>query len=233
MPETTNRPQEPASELTTFRRAPQRGTHDRSVIDGILDEGYLCHVGIVDDDPRTSPDGPTPVVIPTLYARLGDHLVLHGSPASRLLRRSRSSRVCVTVSLVDGFVLARSAFHHSMNYRSVVVFGRPEVVPDGEKPAVLDALVERIAPGRVDHVRPVHDREVRGTLVLRLPLDEASAKVRSGDPIDDEEDYDLPVWAGVVPVTTGYGPPRPDPRLMAGVPLPDHVRDFRRQPRRT
>lgn len=212
------------TDRTTHRRAPHRGSHDRSVIDGILDEGYLCHVGVVEE----TAGGATPVVTPTLYARLGDHLVFHGSPASRLLRRSKTGEVCVTVTLLDGFVLARSTFHHSANYRSVMVFGRPEVVPDDEKAAVLDAMVEKITPGRVAHVRPMHEKEVKGTLVLRLPLDEASAKIRTGGPIDDEEDYALPVWAGVVPIITEFGPPEVDPAMRLEVPIPEHVTGFRR-----
>ncbi|MFV0523756.1 MAG: pyridoxamine 5'-phosphate oxidase family protein [Acidimicrobiales bacterium] len=216
---TTSTPTPAPSPRSTVRRLPERGRYDRDTIDAILDEAFLCHVGLVHDG--------APVVIPTLHARLGDHIVLHGSPASRLLRTGRAQEICVTVTLVDGFVLARSTFHHSMNYRSVVVFGRPEIVPDHEKAAVLDAMVEKLAPGRVAHVRPSHDKEIRGTLVLRLPLTEASAKVRTGGPSDDAEDYDLPVWAGVVPVHTTFGTPVVDPDATVEVPVPDHVARFR------
>jgi nitroimidazol reductase NimA-like FMN-containing flavoprotein (pyridoxamine 5'-phosphate oxidase superfamily) len=216
-----------ATSRTTLRQAPLRGFHDRSVITEILDEGYLCHVGVIDDDSGDG-GGAVPVVVPTLYARLGDHVVFHGSPASRLLRRAKGGQVCLTVTLIDGFVLGRSTFHHSMNFRSVMIFGSPEPVPDDEKATTLDTMVERLAPGRVDHVRPMHEREVRATLVLRLPIDEASAKIRTGGPVDDEEDYDLPVWAGVIPVTTAYGRPEVDPAMRVAVPTPTHVTRFRR-----
>ncbi|MFV0258673.1 MAG: pyridoxamine 5'-phosphate oxidase family protein [Acidimicrobiales bacterium] len=216
---TTSTPTPPSSPRSTVRRLPERGRYDRATIDAILDEAFLCHVGLVHEG--------SPVVIPTLHALIGDDLVLHVSPASRLLRSGRAQEVCVTVTLVDGFVLARSTFHHSMNYRSVVVFGRPEVVPGHEKAAVLDAMVDKLAPGRTEHVRPMHDKEIRGTVVLRLPLDEASAKVRTGGPSDDAEDYDLPVWAGVVPVHTVFGAPVVDPDATVDVPTPEHVTRFR------
>lgn len=206
------------SERTTVKRMAERGAYDAETVYAILDEAYLCHVGVVVDG--------SPIVIPTLHARIGDHLVLHGSPASRMLRTATTQEICVTATLVDGFVLARSAFHHSINYRSVVVLGRPEVVPDEEKAATLDALVEKLVPGRIPFLRPMTEREVRSTSVIRLPLDEASAKIRTGPPGDDEEDYDLPIWAGVVPVGTVYGPPETDPAMRMDVAVPDHVADF-------
>ncbi|MEM7276038.1 MAG: pyridoxamine 5'-phosphate oxidase family protein [Actinomycetota bacterium] len=207
------------TDRTTVKRLPNRGHYDRDVVYSIVDEAVVCHVGTVEDG--------LPMVIPTLHARVGDDLLLHGSPASRMLRSAKTQEVCVTITLIDGYVLARSAFHHSMNYRSVVVLGRPEIVPKEEKAAALDALVERLVPGRIPSLRPMTDKEVRGTAILRLPLSEASAKVRTGAPGDDEEDYDLPIWAGVVPVATTYGEPITDPAMRFDVPVPDHVTDFR------
>ena len=209
---------------TEFKRLPERGTHDRQVIDAILDEAYLCHVGITDEH--------GPIVIPTLYARDADTILLHGSPASRLLRTARNRAICVTVTLTDGFVLARSAFHHSMNYRSVMVFGTPEgITDDREKQRALGLIVEHLVPGRNPFLRPMSSNEVKGTTVLRLPLDHASAKVRTGPPEDDEEDYELPIWAGVLPITTGYGEPVVDPALTHHVEVPDHVTGYMREAR--
>jgi nitroimidazol reductase NimA-like FMN-containing flavoprotein (pyridoxamine 5'-phosphate oxidase superfamily) len=208
------------SERTTVKRVPNRGHYDRSVIDPIIDEAMVCHVGIVHDG--------GPIVIPTLHARVDDHLILHGSPASRLLRSARQQEICATITLVDGFVLARSAFHHSMNYRSVVVVGQPEEVPADEKWDALDALVERLVPGRLPFLRPMTDKEVRATSVLRLPLTEASAKVRTGPPVDEPEDYELPIWAGVLPITTGYGPVENDPAMTEDLEVPDHVTAYAR-----
>lgn len=192
---------------TTVKRRAQRGVYDHAAILRILDEALVCHVGFVADG--------QPFVLPTAYARIADDLYLHGSPSSRMLRTGRGGvGLCVTVTLLDGLVLARSAFHHSMNYRSVVLLGTAtEVVDPDEKQAALRALVEHVAPGRYASVRPPTDDEITGTLVLRLPIDEGSAKVRSGPPIDDEGDYDWPVWAGVIPLGLRSGAPVPDPRL--------------------
>lgn len=204
-----------------MKRLPQRGRYDRATIDAILDEAFVCHVGIVVDG--------KPIVMPTLHARVDDHLLLHGSPASRLLRAAVTQEVCITVTLVDGFVLARSAFHHSVNYRSVILFGRPEKLEDGaEKAAALDAIVERLVPGRLESLRQTTPKEVAGTTVLRVPIDEASAKIRDGWPVDDDEDYDHPVWAGVIPVHTVYGEPETDPSMRMEVPVPDCASDYRR-----
>lgn len=207
------------SERTTIKRMGERGLYDRDTIYSILDDSYVCHVGIVVDD--------QPIVIPTLHARVGDHLLLHGSPASRMLRTAKTQDICVTVTLVDGWVLARSALHHSMNYRSVTVIGRPELVPKEEKADLLDALVERLVPGRIDSLRTMTADEVKATTILRLPLVEAAAKVRTGPPGDDEEDYELPIWAGVVPVTTTYGEPETDPAMRMEVEVPEHAKHFR------
>ena len=207
------------TDRTTVKRLPARAAYDRDTIYSILDEAYVCHVGVIVDE--------VPIVIPTLHARVGDDLILHGSPASRMLRTARTQQISVTATLVDGFVLARSAFHHSMNYRSVVVVGEPEVVPADEKAQLLDALVERLTPGRIPFLRPMTENEVKATSVLRLPLAEASAKIRTGPPGDDEEDYDLPIWAGVVPVETVYGEPETDPAMRMDVEIPAHVTNFR------
>lgn len=210
----------PTTARTALRRLPKRGSFERQTVYEILDEGFVCHVGFVADG--------QPFVIPTAYGRAGDELYLHGARASRMLKAlAGGSDVCVTVTLTDGLVLARSAFHHSINYRSVVVFGRARVVEsDEEKTRALRAFTEHVMPGRWDEVRWPTPQELAATLVLALPLSEASAKIRTGPPIDDEEDYALPVWAGVVPLGTSAGEPEPDPRLPAGTPLPEHVEGF-------
>ena len=201
----------PQTPRTTLKRLPQRGSYDRELIDRILDEGFICHVGFAVDG--------KPFVIPTGYARVGDRLFIHGSQASRMLRTlGQGIDVCVTVTLIDGLVLARSAFHHSMNYRSVVVFGRATVVeePD-EKMAALLALSEHMIRGRWADVREPSEQEMKQTTVLSLALAEASAKVRTGPPIDDEQDYDLPVWAGVIPLRMVADEPFHDGRVPARV----------------
>jgi nitroimidazol reductase NimA-like FMN-containing flavoprotein (pyridoxamine 5'-phosphate oxidase superfamily) len=212
----------PQTSRTTLKRLPQRGSYDREIINQILDEGFICHVGFAVDG--------KPFVIPTGYARVGDGLVIHGSQASRMLRTlGQGIDVCLTVTLIDGLVLARSAFHHSMNYRSVVVFGRATVVEDPEeKRALLRALSEHMIPGRWDEVREPNERELQQTTVLLLPLEEASAKIRTGPPLDDEEDYDLPVWAGVIPLRLIAEVPVNDPRLSANTDVPEYVDDYDR-----
>jgi uncharacterized protein len=204
------------------RRTPERGAYDRQVADAILDEGLVAHVGLASDD--------GPVVIPMLYGRDGDRLLLHGSAASRLMRGgARGAEVCVTVTLVDGLVLARSAFHHSMNYRSVVVFGRAIPITDlDERRAALDRLVEQLVPGRRPDVRPPSEKELRSTLVLALPLDEFSVKRRAGDPIDEDDDLDLPVWAGVIPLTTVPGAPVTTGDLRADIAPPAYASGYAR-----
>ena len=192
-------PSAPPSPRATVRYK-GRGHYDRELVHAILDEAVLCHVGVVQEDG-------SPLVLPTLFARDGDAIYVHGSPASRLLRAGKKGvDVCVTVMLLDGFVMAKSAFHHSVNYRSVVVFGTAEEVTDAdEKARALELLVEHVHPGRSAECRPPNDKELKATLVLRLPLDEASAKVREGGPIDDDEDLDLPYPAGVIPVRSVRG----------------------------
>ena len=217
----------PRTDRTTLRRLPKRGTYDREVIHAILDEALICHLGFVAED--------QPFVIPTIHVRLGETLYVHGSPASRMLKMlDRGVEVCAAVTLVDGLVLARSAFHHSMNYRSAMVFGTALAVADQEeKRRVLQALSEHLVKGRWHEVRGPSPEELKGTLVLSLPINEASAKVRTGPPVDDEEDYALPVWAGVLPFRMTAGEPEADPRLSREVPLPRHLqRVFRARPRR-
>ncbi len=207
---------------TTVKRRAQRGLYDHQAIVRILDEGLVCHLGFVVDD--------QPFVLPTAYARIDDRLYLHGSPSNRMLRAGKSGlAVCLTVTLLDGLVLARSAMHHSMNYRSVVLLGTAtEVVDPAEKRAAFRALVEHVVPGRYPTVRPPSDDEITGTLVLRLPIAEGSAKVRSGPPLDDEEDYALPVWAGVVPLALRPGAPIADPRLDPERLVPRHASAYGR-----
>lgn len=210
------------TERTTLKRLPKRGEYDRSVVYAILDEGFVCHVGFVVDD--------KPVVIPTAYGRIGDDLYIHGSAASRMLRSLETGiDLCVTVTLIDGLVLARSAFHHSINYRSVLVFGNAGVVTDSdEKMKALHAFTDHVVRERWEDVRPPNENELRATLVLKLPLVEASAKVRTGPPIDDEEDYSLRVWAGVVPLTLNAGEPINDERLPTGIEPPRYAREYSR-----
>jgi nitroimidazol reductase NimA-like FMN-containing flavoprotein (pyridoxamine 5'-phosphate oxidase superfamily) len=203
---------------TQVRRLPKRAVYDKAQVHAILDEGFLCHIGFVVDG--------QPYVIPTGYGRSGDQIYIHGSAASRMLRTlGEIVPVCVTVTLVDGFVLARSAFHHSMNYRSVVVLGQARVVSDPEeKLAALRCFTNHIVPGRWEEVRQPTEPELRSTLVLAVPLDEVSAKLRTGPPIDDEEDYALPVWAGVVPLKPWFGDPAPDARVLPDVAPLDNAR---------
>jgi len=210
------------TERTKLKRLPKRGHFDRETVYGILDEGFICHVGF-------APEG-QPFVIPTGYARDGDKLYIHGSQASRMLRAlSTGVDVCVTVTIIDGLVLARSAFHHSMNYRSVVIFGRATLVEDSEeKMAALLALSEHIIRGRWAEVREPTEVEMKQTTVLSLPLVEASAKIRTGPPLDDEEDYAMDVWAGVIPLRLVAGEPIDDPRLIEGVEVPSYAREYKR-----
>jgi uncharacterized protein len=214
---------EAPSERTRVRRLPERGDYDRATIDRILDEALICHVAWVTDDgePRT---------IPTIHVRVGDTLYFHGSRASRTLQALRAgSEVCVAATIVDGLVLARSSFHHSMNYRSAIAFGTAREVTDrAEQLAVAHALAEHVAPGRGADARPPTDDELRQTLMLAIGLDESSAKIRTGPPKDDEDDLDLPVWAGVLPVAIVPQDPLPAPDLHDGIPTPAYVEIYRR-----
>ena len=205
---------------TKVKRLPERGNYDRETICAILDEALICHVGFTIDS--------QPYVIPTGFARIGDDLYIHGSAASRMLRNlSDGINVCITVTLIDGLVLARSAFHHSINYRSVVILGKAELVVDpDEKYKALEAFTEHMIPGRWTDVRWPTELELKATSVLRLPIEEASAKIRTGDPKDDEEDYALEVWAGVLPLETTTGEPLADSQLPDNIPAPNYVLEY-------
>jgi hypothetical protein len=214
---------EPASDRVRLRRKRERGSYERDVIDAILDEALIAHLGTVSQDGQ-------PIVVPMLHARSGDVVYCHGSVASRSLRAMREGvPACLTVSLLDGLVLARSAMHHSANYRSAIILGVARAVEDdSEKQAALRAIVEHIVPGRAAHIRGPSANELKATAVLALPIDEASAKVRTGPPVDDDEDHAVEVWAGVLPLRTVLGAPEPDPALRAGIELPAHAADYSR-----
>ncbi len=211
------------SPRTTVARQRDRGRYDRDTINAIIDESLICHVGSTVDD--------QPYVIPTTHARIDDRLYIHGSVGSRMLKNMRQGvPVCVTMTLLDGLVLARSAFHHSMNYRSAMILGvAQEVTGEDEKRVAFDALVNHVVPGRSADVRAADAQELKATSVLRLGIDEASAKVRRGPPIDADEDYALTCWAGVLPLQLLPGAPIDDPRLMLGTPVPPNVSTYRRQ----
>jgi nitroimidazol reductase NimA-like FMN-containing flavoprotein (pyridoxamine 5'-phosphate oxidase superfamily) len=208
------------TDRTTVRRQSQRASYERELVDAVIDEALSCHVGFAVEG--------RPWVIPTIHARVDDVLYLHGAAANHMLRSLTGGiEACVTITLVDGLVLARSAFHHSMNYRSVMVFGRLTAVDDTEeKRSALHALVEHVVPGRMTEARPPSDAELRKTLVLSLPIDEASAKVRTGGPIDDPEDLSLPIWAGQLPLVSTYGLPITEADTTATVPA--YVTGYRR-----
>jgi len=208
------------TERTALKRLAKRGSYDRAVVEAILDEALVCHVGFA--------AGGQPYVLPTTYARVGDRLYIHGSAASRMLRTLGDGvAVCVTVTLLDGLVLARSAFHHSMNYRSVVILGTASPVEDrDEKLRALEAVVDHMMPGRWATVRGPSEQELKATLVLRLPLAELSAKVRTGPPLDDAADYAAGCWAGEIPLRLAALPPVGDPALAAGIDVPPAVADY-------
>jgi nitroimidazol reductase NimA-like FMN-containing flavoprotein (pyridoxamine 5'-phosphate oxidase superfamily) len=214
----------PPTRRVQVKRLPDRGSYDRSTVDAVLDEALICHLGF-------SVEG-QPYVIPTIHARDGDRLYVHGSSASRMLRTLKAGvPACLTVTIVDGLVMARSAFHHSINYRSVMVLGTAlEVTDPKEKLAALHAVTDHVAPGRWEEVRPPTPDELRQTTVLRMGLDEASAKIRSGPPVDDPADVPLPVWAGVVPLRQVASPPVAEERVPVGVAVPGYLRDYVRTP---
>jgi len=216
--------QMPTARTRVVREA-HRGVYDRQTLYGILDEGFVCHVGFVADG--------QPFVIPTSYGRDGANLYIHGSAASRMLRQMRDGMaVCVTVTLLDGLVLARSVFNHSMNYRSAVILGKASLVDDPEeKLAALRVLSEHILPGRWDDARQPNERELKQTWVLRVPIEEFSAKVRTGPPIDDEEDYSFPTWAGVLPLEMKAGDPIDDSRFDSSRGVPTYVKSYSRKDR--
>jgi nitroimidazol reductase NimA-like FMN-containing flavoprotein (pyridoxamine 5'-phosphate oxidase superfamily) len=207
---------------TRLGRQRDRARLDRAALYEVLDAGMICHLGVIMDG--------TPTVIPTGYGRIGATMFVHGSTANRSLRAAAAGEICVTVTLLDGIVLARSIFHHSMNYRSAVIYGRPTVVDDPrQKLDALQAISERLAPGQWDAVRTPNQKELAATTVMAVPLDEASVKVRQGPPGDEDEDYARDVWAGVLPVHQVFGAPVPDPLLRPGIPVPSHI-EARRNP---
>ncbi len=209
------------TERTTLKRLPKRGKFDRETMNAILDEALVCHLGF-------NYEG-KPAVIPTSFVRDGDHVYLHGSRKSRALVEADGKDVCFCVTLLDGLVLARSVFHHSMNYRSAVVYARAqEVTGNEERRRALRLLVEHIVPGRTAEAREPNAKEMAATLVLKISLEEGSAKVRTGPPADDEPDMELPVWAGVIPAQTHWGPPEAAPDLKAGVEAPEYVMSYKR-----
>ncbi len=204
------------------RRVPERAHYDKATIYQIVDEALICHVGFVQEG--------QPFVIPTIHARVDDRLILHGAKASRLLKHvEQGHEICVTITLLDGLVMARSVFHHSMNYRSVLLFGKGHVVNDKqEKLGYMEALTEHIMPGRWDDARRPNEKELKATTLVVLTIDSASAKVRTGPPVDDEEDYQLPVWAGVLPISQQVMEPIDDPGLEHVIPVPEYIRKYHR-----
>lgn len=208
------------TDRNTVKRLPQRGRYERETVNAILDEGFVCHVGFVQDG--------QPFVIPTLHARDGDTLLLHGSSASRLMKYAGAGgAVCVTVTHVDGIVLARSIFNHSINYRSAVLFGKGQLLTEPEaKLAALAMFTERLLPGRWDDAREPNRKELKATAVVAIPIDSASAKVRTGPPHDDDEDLALPVWAGVLPLHQQYGTPLADPEAATAQPFPAYLEEY-------
>ncbi len=212
----------PVTSRNRVRRLPRRGHYDRKTVHAIIDEALVCHVAF-------SMDG-VPSVIPTLHARLGESLLLHGSRASRLLRHvGEGHPVSVAMTILDGIVLARSVFHHSMNYRSVVLHGTGHMLDsEEEKRAALEAFAEHIARGRWSDARKPSRKELKATTVVSIPIDLAAAKIRTGPPLDDDEDYSLPIWAGVLPLSLEAGKPEPDPRLGRDIRMPSYIRRYRR-----
>ncbi|MDQ6696220.1 MAG: pyridoxamine 5'-phosphate oxidase family protein [Actinomycetota bacterium] len=212
---------------TTVKRAPDRARYERAFVHAVLDEGLVAHVGIADDDGQ-------PFVLPMVYARDGERLLLHGSVASRMGRRLEAGvKVCVTVTLLDGIVLARSAFHHSLNYRSVVVLGvARKVIDEADRARAFECLVEQVAPGRAAEVREPNAPESRQTILLELPIAEASAKTRTGPPVEDPIDLQDPTWGGVIPVSLRFGAPEPDEHTPTGAPVPASAVAYGRPARR-
>jgi nitroimidazol reductase NimA-like FMN-containing flavoprotein (pyridoxamine 5'-phosphate oxidase superfamily) len=200
-------------------RVPHRGVYDKDAIYKIIDEALICHVGLVQDN--------QPFVIPMLHARQGDHFLLHGATTSRLIQYVQSGKeICIAITLVDGLVLARSAMHHSMNYRSVVFFGQGHLVQEEDKMSALADLTNRLIPGRWNDARQPNEQELRATAVVAIPIELASAKVRTGPPVDDQDDLSLPVWAGVLPIRQQFLPPEDDPELGDNILVPEYVRNY-------
>ena len=200
-------------------RNPSRANYDRNVVNQIIDATPLCHVSYIIDG--------RPYVTPTLQWREGDTIYWHGSSASRFLRQIVGKEVCIAVTHFDGYVLARSALHHSINYRSVMLFGEATKIEEKDKNSLLDNFVEALIPGRLEKLRQMTDQEAKATTVFSMPIDEGSAKVRTGQPVDDVEDYSLPIWAGVIPISQIQHDPIPDPQNQAGLEVPQHIRNFK------
>ncbi len=214
----------PAGDLKTTTRTkltrnPARADYDRDAVNQIIDATPLCHVSYIIDG--------RPYVTPTLQWREGDTIYWHGSSASRFLRQIVGKQVCMAITHFDGFVLARSAFHHSINYRSVMLFGKAIKIKDAQKKELLHSFVDNLIPGRWEQLRPMTDQEAKATTVFSMPIDEGSAKVRTGPPGDDDEDYSLPIWAGVLPVSQVLHEPVPDPKNLDGLEVPAHIRDYK------
>ncbi len=214
--------------MTTFekttrnqvKRLPKRGHYDSETIYRIVDAALICHVGYA--------DGNQPFVIPTIHARQGDDLLLHGATTSRLLKHVAAGHpICITVTHLDGVVLARSVFHHSMNYRSAVLFGKGELIEDPDKKMeALEIFTEKLIPGRWEDARQPYAKEAKATTIVRVPIESASAKIRTGHPVDDDEDYELGMWAGVVPIQHSFGTPEADPKLTDGIELPHYLHEY-------
>lgn len=205
--------------ITRLTRNPSRAEYDRNTVNQIIDATPLCHVSYIIDG--------RPYNTPTLQWREGDTVYWHGSSASRFLRQIVGKQVCMAITHFDGFVLARSAFHHSINYRSVMLFGEATKIEDDEKNALLERFVDHLIPGRLQHLRAMTDQEAKATTVFSMLIAEGSAKVRSGPPVDDDEDYELPIWAGVLPISQTLHAPEPDPKNVAGLEVPKHVCDYK------
>jgi len=207
--------------INKVKRISKKADYSKKTIHQIIDEALFCHIGIIHND--------KPIVIPTIHARMDDQLIFHGANASRLIRTSDQSNICVTITLLDGLVMARSHFHHSMNYRSVVLFGKAEIISDElERMNAFKAITEHIAPGRWNDARKPNEIELKQTAVLKMPIDNASAKIGSKFPIDEDDDYALDYWAGIIPVNQSYGEPENDPDLKDGIELPEYLKNYTR-----
>ena len=209
----------PISNRNRVKRISNKSDYSKETVHAIIDEALFCHLGIIHDG--------KPVVIPTIHARMGDHIVFHGSNASRLLKISNNNEICVTITLLDGLVMARSLFNSSMNYRSAVIFGKGEIIKDhDERMAAFKSITDHIAPGRWDDARQPNNSELKQTSVVRMPIDEASAKISVGPPDDEDEDYALDYWAGVIPINQTYGEPESDPILQEGITIPGYLKNY-------
>ena len=209
----------PISNRNRVKRISNKSDYSKETVHAIIDEALFCHLGIIHDG--------KPVVIPTIHARMGDHIVFHGSNASRLLKISNNNEICVTITLLDGLVMARSLFNSSMNYRSAVIFGKGEIIIDhNERMAAFKSITDHIAPGRWDDARQPNNSELKQTSVVRMPIDEASAKISMGPPDDEDEDYALDYWAGVIPINQTYGEPESDPILQEGITIPGYLKNY-------